>query len=486
MWSILPHPSLRATLSRWERGCLCALALLTLTACSVGDAYVRPETKPPSAWKNAAPMAKAEWPSADWWRRFGSSRLDDLMGQARAGNFDIAVAMAKVRQADAQVAIMGAPLLPSLSASAGGTRQRSSLSSSVSSSSSSSKVVKAVYSNSFNSLLNASYELDFWGKNAAGLDSAEAAAQASRFDQQTVMLTAQSSVATTYFEILGLQERLRVARNNIANAESVLRVYQDRFAAGTATSLDVAQQESVVANQRATIAPLEQQMRQDFNALAILTGRMPEELSLVPEALESLLVPSVAPGLPSDLLNRRPDVQSAEASLRAANADIAVARAAWFPSISLTGQGGFQSVDFAKMMTHSSLLWSVASSVTQTIFDGGKIAGNVEQKRARQDELATTYRKSVASAFSDVENALIAVEKTGEEVEAQKVAEATARRAFEIAQSLMAGGTVDVTTVLNTQKTLFAAQDALAQARLLQLQANVGLYKAMGGGWSGS
>lgn len=457
--------------------------VLLLTACSVGDPFVRPETKPPAAWKNAAPpMAKAEWPSAEWWRRFGSPRLDGLMGQASQGNFDIAVAMAKVRQADAQVAIMGAPLLPSLSASSGASRARASMSNS---SSSSTKVLKATHSTSTNFLLNASYEIDFWGKNAAALDAAEAAAQGSRFDQQTVMLTAQSSVATTYFDILGLQERLRVARQNIANSESVLRVYQDRLAAGTATSLDVAQQESVVAAQRATIAPLEQQMRQDFNALAILTGRLPDELSLIPESLEALSVPAVTPGLPSGLLGRRPDVLSAEASLRAANADIAVARAAWFPSISLTGQGGFQSLDFAKMMTHSSLLWSVASSLTQPIFDGGKISGNVDQKRARQDELIQTYRKAVASAFSDVENALIAVEKTTEEVDAQKVSEATARRAFEIAQSLLVGGTVDITTVLNTQKTLFTAQDSLAQARLLQLQATVGLFKAMGGGWAG-
>ena len=457
-------------------------ATLALVGCSVGDAYVRPDARQPAGWKNAAPAAaRAQWPSTDWWRQFGSTRLDELMRQAAQGNFDLAIAVAKVRQADAQVAIMGAPLLPSLTGSAGTSRSRASMADS----SSSSSVRKPVYSTSTNTLLNASYEIDFWGKNAAGLDSAQAAAEASRFDQQTVMLTAQSGIATTYFEILGLQERLRVARENVANAESVLSVYRDRMTAGTATSLDVAQQESVVANQRATIAPLEQQMRQDFSALAILTGRLPEDLNLVPETLAGLSIPVVAPGLPSELLNRRPDVQSAEASLRAANADITVARAAWFPSISLTGEGGFQSLQLAKMMDHTSLLWSVASSLTQPIFDGGRISGTIEQKRGRWDELAQTYRKAVASAFSDVENALIAVEKTSEEVEAQRVAEITARRAFEIAQSLMAGGTVDITSVLNTQKTLFSTEDALAQARLLQLQAVVGLYKAMGGGWTG-
>lgn len=464
-----------------------AASLLTLAACSVGDPYVRPEARPPAAWKNAAPAAvRADWPSQDWWRGFGSARLDEMMRQAAQGNFDLAVAMAKVRQADAQVAIMGAPLLPSLSASGGASRSRASIAASSTSSSSSttSRTLKATHSTSTNTLLNASYEIDFWGKNAAALGAAQEAAQASRFDSRTVMLTVQSSIATSYFDILGLQERLRVARESIANAEMVLSVYRDRMAAGTATSLDVAQQETVVANQRAVLAPLEQQMRQTHNALAILTGRMPEEFALVPESLAVLSVPRPAPGLPSELLTRRPDIAAAEALLKGANADIAAARAAWFPSISLTGQTGFQSLDLLKMMTHQSLLWSLATSVTAPIFDGGRIAGTVEQKRARFEELSQTYRKAVASAFSDVENALIAVEKTADEVAAQQAAEATARNAFGIAQSLLAGGTVDVTAVLNTQKALYSAQDGLAQARLHQLQAVVGLYKAMGGGWS--
>ncbi|CAA7628012.1 Outer membrane protein [Candidatus Terasakiella magnetica] len=461
-----------------------ALAVLLLSGCSVGDPYVRPEAKPPAAWKNpASPQAQAAWPSAEWWRAFGSVRLDEMMAQAVKTNFDLAAAMARVRQADAQATIAGAPLLPSLSGSAGVTRSRSSMAASSSSSSSARPITKATHSTSTNTLLSASYEVDFWGKNTAAAGAAEAAAQASRFDQQTVYLTVHSSIATTYFDILGLQERLRLARESITNSESVLAVIRDRQMAGTATSLDVTQQESVVVGQRAALPPLEQQMRQDFNALAILLGRMPEELTLVPERLDDLRLPIPAPGLPSELLMRRPDVQAAEAQLRAANADVAVARAAWFPSIQLTAQTGFQSLDLLRMMRHDSLLWSVASSLTQPIFDNGKIAGTVEQKRARFDELAQTYRKAVVSSFSDVENALIAVEKTAEAVTAQKLAESTARRGFEIAQAQMAGGIVDVTSVLNTQKTLFSSQDALAQARLLHLQALVGLYKAMGGGW---
>ncbi|KIL99858.1 RND efflux system outer membrane lipoprotein NodT family [Paramagnetospirillum magnetotacticum MS-1] len=452
-----------------------ALALVLLSACSMGDEYVRPATPPPAGWKNAA--QGNVWPGADWWRQFGSARLDELMARARAANFDLAAATARVRQADAQLGIAGASLLPSVSASASETRARGSQAASTSS------VSKARHTTTSSATLTASYEIDFWGKNAAAVDAAQAAAEASRFDLQTATLTAQSGVATTYFEILGLAERIRLVRESITNSEGILAVFRDRQRAGTATSLDVAQQESVLATQRATLAPMERQMRQDYNALAILTGRMPEEFGLVPETLADLRVPVVGAGLPSELLARRPDVQSAEASLRAANADIAAARAAWFPAISLTGTGGFQSLDLMKMMTAQSLLWSVASSATQVIFDGGKIAGTVEQKRARFEELSQTYRKAVASSFSDVENALIAVEKAVEEVEAQRVAEATSRRAFEIAQAQMAGGIVDVTTVLNTQKTLFTAQDSLAQARLSQLQAIVGLYKALGGGW---
>lgn len=458
------------------RNAVSALALMALlSACSVGDEYVKPATPPPAQWKN---QARGDvWPGADWWRQFGSARLDELMVRAGAANFDLAAATARVRQADAQLAIAGAPLLPSLSASVSETRARSSQAASTTT------LSKARHATTSSATLTASYEIDFWGKNAAAVDSAAAAAQASRFDLQTATLTAQSGVATTYFEILGLAERIRLARQSIANSENILAVFRDRQRAGTASSLDVAQQESVLAAQKATLAPLERQMRQDFNALAILTGRLPEDFGLVPETLADLRVPAVGAGLPSELLGRRPDVQSAEASLRAANADIAAARAAWFPSISLTGQGGFQSLDLMKMMTAESLLWSIASSATQTIFDNGRIAGTVEQKRARFEELSQTYRKAVASAFSDVENALIAVEKAAEEVQAQTLSEDTARRAHQIAQDQMAAGIVDVTTVLNTQKTLFSAQDALAQARLGQLQANVGLYKALGGGW---
>ncbi|MGE5503050.1 MAG: efflux transporter outer membrane subunit [Actinomycetota bacterium] len=456
--------------------------LVLLSACSLADRFSPPPTRPPAQWSNPA-AAPAAWPSADWWRQFGSARLDQLMADAQAANFDIAAAIARVRQADAQARVAGAPLLPSVQADGSFKRQRGPWVS-TSSTSTSSRTGKAPITNSYDGTLSASYEIDFWGKNRAALEAAEAAAQASRFDQQTVALTVQSSVATTYFDVLGGLERIRVAADNIANGEGVLEAIRDRVAAGTATALDLAQQESVVAAQRATIAPLEQQWRQNVNALAILTGRQPDQMSLNPEKLAQLGIPAVAPGLPSELLVRRPDVQFAEAQLQGANADIGAARAAFFPSISLTAEGGFTSSALATLIDHKSLFTSLANSITQPIFQGGKLEGNLEQKKARYDELVANYRKAVAQAFSDVENGLIAVEQTAAEEAAQREAERTARNAYDIAQSQFRAGIIDITTLLNTQSRLFTAEDNLAQARLAHLQATVTLYKAMGGGWT--
>jgi NodT family efflux transporter outer membrane factor (OMF) lipoprotein len=474
--ALAPSPAGRA------RGIL-ALTLL-LAACSVEQAYEAPPIPQPAAWKNQVADTPA-WPSPDWWKKFNSKRLDELMEQAREANFDIRAAAARVAQADAQLRINGASLLPSLSASGSGTRSRSAFGESTRTSgvSSSSVSSSALHANSFGLSLSASYEIDFWGKNRALLHAYENSAIQSRYDARTAQLTVQSSVATTYFDMVGQAERLLVARETVANSERVLEAFRDRLAAGTATALDVAQQESVVSAQRATIPPIEQTISQDANALAILTGKAPEEMGLVPEVLSSITLPVIQPGLPSELLARRPDVRSAEHALMAANANIANARAQLLPSISLTASGGFSSVALGALLQHTGLVWAAGASLAQTLFDGGKLEGNVDLTRAKYEELAQTYSKAVVSALSDVENSLVAVQKTGALEDAQRANYATSRNAHEIAEAQLKGGTVDITTVLNTQKALFSAQDALAQARLLHLQAVVGLYKAMGGGW---
>lgn len=459
-----------------------AVFALAVSGCSLVDEYLRPATPIPTAWSESGPVAPAAtpvaaWPAADWWRGYGSSALDAYMKQAETANFDLAAAIARVRQADAQARIGGAPLLPAVDLSASGDRtQTPSL---IPHNSSARPTIKNTVSTS----LSASYELDFWGKNAAALESAEAAAQASRYDQQTVFLTVQSSVATSYFDSLGLQDRLAVARANVANAEGVLAAIRDRVRFGTATDLDLAQQESVVAGLRAVVPPLEQQLRQDANTLAVLIGRLPEQVQIETGTLAGVSIPVVAPGLPSELLERRPDVRYAEAQLIGANADIGAAKAALFPSVKLTAEYGFESLALSTLLHSNSVLFSLGSNLAQPIFHGGALEGERNLKEARYDELLQNYRKAVVSAFSDVENAINATRKTKEEEEAQQAAVATAQRAYDIAMAQFRAGLIDITTLLNTQKTLFAADDALAQSRLGHIQASVGLFKALGGGW---
>lgn len=457
-----------------------------LSACSVGDAYQRPETDILARWRTSL-NGRHAWPTPDWWRRFHSRRLNELMRQAMTDNFDIRAAMARIRQADAQVTIAAAPLLPLITGDGSVKRMQTPLLSSgggASGGTSGPRRSGVLVRNDVLLQFNASYEIDFWGKNQAALETAEAEAAASRFDERTVQLTTQASVATTWFAILGGLERIKVAKNNVKDASGVLKAVNDQFTAGLASRLDVAQQENIVYAQQATIPPLERELQQNFNALSILIGAPPGQSSTGGEDLSSLRLPLIQPGLPSQLLNRRPDVQMAEAQLVAANGDITAARAALFPSIQLTAAFGWESTALGLLLRNRNLLWNVASSVTQTIFDAGRLRAGVEQNEARYAELAQTYRKTVIQAFADVENALIAVKKTAEEEKALEKAENSAREAFDIILQQKEGGVKDITTVLNTERSLFSAQDAHVAARLSHAQAVVSLYKALGGGWS--
>ncbi len=467
----MPLTSFRSRPALWPAVSILAL----LSACSVGPDYQRPATAEPTQWSgHVEPIAP--WPSLTWWQDFRSAPLDALMSQAERANFDIGAAMARVRQADAQAKIAGANLLPSVQASGGETRNRNNTT--TPRSGGSPKGVETL-----SGILSASYELDFWGKYADAAEAAEATARASRFDQQTTALTVQATVADTYFTVSALSDRLNVAQGNLDIALHTLDAIQARVAAGTAAALDLAQQESVVAEQRAAIPPLTQQLRQNVNALAILVGRLPEDLSTASDGLTAISLPAVAAGLPSGLLTRRPDVQFAEAQLVAANANIKEAKASLFPDIQLTVQGGLQSAALASALNPSSGLYSLAASVTQPIFAGGALEAGIELEQARYDELVQTYQKAVISAFGDVENALVAVEMNGQQEAAQQIAVETAQRAYDIAQAQMFGGTIDIVTLLNTQRTLFQAQDSLVQVKLAHAQAVVGLFRALGGGW---
>jgi outer membrane protein, multidrug efflux system len=463
------HRGLRAFCG--AAGRLAPIAALVLAGCSVGPAYQRPDVPVPGAFRESPVSDPAAWPSADWWHGFGSPKLDQYIAEAQRANFDLAAAIARVREADALAKVAGAALLPSVSAGASAARERVLLT-----------TTDGVQTFPlYTAQISASYELDFWGRNRAIREAAVAAANASRYDRATVELTVMTGVATTYFQSVELRDRLAVAQRNLAAAQYILRGLQLQRDAGIATALDVAQQETTVSTLSASIPPLEQQLRQTVDALAILIGRTPESLDTPASSMADLSGPVVRPGLPSELLARRPDVAEAEAQLIGANANIKAARAAFFPSIELTGSVGFGSVALSNFLKNQ--LYSIAAGVAQPIFQGGALQGQYEFSQARYDELVANYRKAVFTAFGNVEDALVAVRQTAEQVRRQAIAAATARHAHDIAQAQLRSGVVSILTVLNTESAMFSAEDALVQARFSQLQALVGLFNALGGGW---
>ncbi|HXW75286.1 MAG TPA: efflux transporter outer membrane subunit [Steroidobacteraceae bacterium] len=457
---------------------LASTVVVALAGCNLGPRYHRPDIAPPASWVTAGEPNAPEWPSTDWWRGFQSAQLNDFIAQAEHANDDLHAAIARVHQADAQRRIAGAPLLPSLALGATASRARAPVISI-----GNSPVQRFATGNDFNPLLSASYELDFWGKNRAALTSATASAKASRYDRTTVELGVLAGVAGTYFQALELRDRLAIADANLDNATKILHGLRLEEHAGIATALDVAQQETVVATVNATIPPLRQQLRQSLDALAILLGSTPQAVDVSQGTLDELGQPPVRPGLPSELLTRRPDVASAEAQLMAANANIAAARAAFFPSISLTATGGFESAELAGLLTPANHVWSIGAGLTQPIFQGGALVGQYQLAKGRYEELLADYHKAIISALANVEDSLIALQQTTELVQRQQQATLTAQRAYEFAQRQMRAGTINILTLLNTETSLFSARDALAQAKYAHLQALVSLYQSLGGGW---
>jgi multidrug efflux system outer membrane protein len=416
-------------------------------------------------------------PTLDWWRGFRSAELTDLMEEAQKVNLDIAAATARFVEADAQARMAGAPLLPSLSTGGQETYSRTSGSSASGLTNGGREVVN------YSASLSASYELDFWGKNRDALQAAEETTVANRFDRDVVALTTLTSVATAYFQVLASQDRLRTAQRNIASASRILDAIKQRFKAGTGTDLDVAQQEAVLANQRAAVPPLRQALALNINALATLVSRPPESVHITGGSMDQISSPRVTPGLPSELLTQRPDIRRQEAQLASATANVGSARAQFFPSIQLTGQGGYQSSSLVSLFQPHAAFFSLVGGLTQPIFDGGVILGNFELTKAKQDELLQTYRKTVVSAFADVDNALVSIRQTTEKLRLQREVLAASRRAFQLSEQQLRAGTADIVTVLNTQLTLFQAEDVLWQAQLARLLAIVSLYQALGGGW---
>jgi NodT family efflux transporter outer membrane factor (OMF) lipoprotein len=424
----------------------------------------------PQAYDRSSPnpaIAEAALPPLDWWHGFRSRELTEIIEETRTANLDIAAAVARIVQADAQARIAGSALLPGVNLDGSAIRSHQN--------ETTTKVVSAS--------LSASYEIDFWGKNRAALRAAEQAAVASRYDREVVGLSIVAASANAYFQVLAAQDRLQVNRDNVASASRVLNLIQQRLNAGTASALDTAQQESLLNTQRAALPSLEQSLTQNRNALALLLARSPESVRVRGGSLRSVAYPRVTPGLPSELLAQRPDIREAEALLAAANANVENARAQFLPSISITAEGGYSSAVLKTLLRPESALYNVGLGLTQPIFDGQRLQGNLDLTKGRQDELLQNYRKSVISGFVDVENALDAVRQATLRERLQRDVVTSSQRAFDISEQRLNQGTIDLVTVLQTQQTLFQAQDNLVQARLAHVQAIVGLYQALGGGW---
>ena len=435
----------------------------------------------PMRFQANADGAQAAWPRDDWWKGFGSEQLNGLITQAMRSNFDVAAAVARIAQADAQVRAASAHLLPVLNGTASPSWRHFGLGTGAGT-----RVVPgngSLDTRSYAFGLSASYQLDLWGRNLAQRQAAIQSAMFTRFDQRTVALTVVTSVANTWFIALALADRLAIAQRNVADASRALEVVRGRMAAGTATALDAANQETLVAVQRTNIPNLTNQLRQAVNGLGVLLGTPSERITAKPDTLTSLSLPVVTPGLPSALLERRPDIAAAEADLTASGYDVTVARLAFYPSVTLTGSAGFQAAALNQLINPGGFIASLAASLLAPIFDGGTMRAALDQARGRQVELLANYRKAVVQAFTDVDNALTAWRYTSEQEALQRDAVRTARRAAEIALAQMRAGTADLTAVLTAQTSSYNAEDTLAQVRLARCQALLNLYKAMGGGW---
>jgi outer membrane protein, multidrug efflux system len=463
----------------------CALFALaagsSLSGCILGTERPELNLEVPEAYR-AAPKGNADAavPAVDWWRGFRSHELAALMDAAQLYNLDIAVAMAQIIQADAQVGVSGAALLPTLTGNASAERQKQSSANTISSG----QGFGGTTFNTFQTGLTASYILDFWGKNRAALYAAEENATASRYNREVVTLTAIVTVANTYFQVLASQDQLRVTRRNLEAAERILTLIKKQFEGGTASQLDVSQQEALAATQRAAIPPLEVTLGQNIAALAVLVGRAPANFTVRGGSTTQIVVPRVTPGLPSELLYQRPDIRQAEAALAASNFSVEAARAAFFPQIQLTGTTGFQSAALASLFTPGAWFYTLTASLTQPIFDGFLLESQLKQAKGVQLQNLQTYRKAVLSAFSDVEKALIALQKFTLQERLQLQVVAASRQAFEIAEKQLSGGTINLITLLQAEQTLFTAENNLVTVRLSKLQAASSLFQALGGGWT--
>lgn len=447
------------------------LVVILLSGCSMIPTYEKPAIDTPQQW-NESSATKETAVAKDWWKNFNSAELDSLMSQALSYNNDLGAAIQRVEQARALAKSVGATQFPSVDATGGLGYDRVNP-----------ETGKTTSESTGSAGLLVAYELDLFGKNRAKVAAAGADVESAAFSKEATALVVMSEVAKTYFNVLNLQERLSIADQNLNSAKELLRIVQARFDAGATTMLDVAQQKADLANTQAARASVELQLKTVRNALAVLVGKTPQGFGIQGKELRSISVPDIAAGQPSTLLERRPDIASSEADLRSANADIGVARAAFFPDVTLGLNWNVASTSLGDPATTA---LSLASSLTAPLFKGGLLEGNLDFSKARKEELAQNYRKTVLTAFKEVENALAGVKASQSREEFLQAALSESRKAYDLSQKQYDVGSIDFQNLLDIRRTMLSAEDAYIQTKNERLAAAVDLYKSLGGGWYGS
>jgi outer membrane protein, multidrug efflux system len=434
---------------------------LALTACSLAPEFERPQMVVPSGWSNVAGVGfKSDESNQPFWQELGSEELNRVIEMALAQNLDLEAALHRIEQARAQAKVAGSALYPSVDASAGTSRN----------------YLDSGNTTAARGLGSISYEIDLWGKNRNQLAAANHRADATQYDREALQLIIVSDTATFYTQVLSLNERIRIAQNNLKNAEEVLRITEARFREGSISGLEVSQQRVAVNNIRAALTSLTEQRSTNLNALAILLGQAPQNIQAPKADFSSLRMPEVNLTPPASLLTARPDIESAEAILRAANADIGIARAAFFPSLTL----GVDTSTAAGFGHPAAAATSLAANILTPIFTGGRLTGNLEAVTARQKELAAQYQKTVLTSFQEVEDALAALKSNNEQAVLSSESVRESQNAYDIAKARFDAGAVDYLNLLETQRALYQAQDNQVSITQGEFASFIQLRKALG------
>ena len=463
-----------------------ALAAAAAGGCAVGPNYQRPAVAAPSQWHE--PLAGGETNATavltGWWKEFHDPELDSLVDRAVNSNLDLQIARARVRETRAQYAIAAADFLPTVDANGSYARQETTHHQPVLGSvplPASVPFENDVYQAGF----DASWEIDIFGGKRRAAESVRAEVGAAEANRHAVLLTLLGEVARNYINVRGDQRRLEIANENIAAQTRALNLTRDRFAHGVSSDLDVEQAATLLATTKAEIPTLQTAVQASIHRLGVLLGRDPGDLSAELSAAAPIPAtpPEVPVGLPADLLLRRPDVQRAEQQLAAATAGIGVAKADLFPKLYLTGTAGFESVSASDWFSSGSKFWSLGPTVQWRIFDAGRIRANVKVKTAQQEQALAAYEQTVLTSFEEVENSLVAY--ANEQTRRRTLAEAvtSSQKSLELANQLYASGLADFLQVLDAERSLYQAQDALVQSDQAVSANLVALYKSLGGGW---